>query len=517
MMVERFVFARIQRIPDSTLRGLAERLARLVLENWFFALVFVLLWRFPYIVADLSGSQVKPSRPTGDSAFWQSEMARALTLACLAMSYNLLFGFSGIVSFGHALFFGAGGYVTFILMGHYDAGLQHKALVLVLLGALGLALFSRLRARALVVVTLSGVLLALLLLPAEGAISFWQAAAVALLLSLIVSLTSGVVTLRVRGIYFAMFTLALAEVFWVLAKSGTFRSYTGAEDGLAFRSLLPPALNVTPTADGSRLTMYHWTVVFFAIIFLAIRRYMSSPVGRVMLAIRDNEERAQTIGYHTLFYKVLTMVFAGAIATLSGLLFMIWATDKIVHPDTLSLAYTVDPLLNTLIGGVGTLTGPVIATLGLHLGETYLRNETFTLGTRVFGLLAVWQIIALAIAGALVGVFRHSLTRLGERLIGAGPRTPRYERLMLAYRGGVFVTLAAVLLLIGGQLRGEAEAVYNVADLWDLFLGALFVVVVMVLPHGIVGTWNRLWATRRLRRLERQMRQEREAAGASKP
>lgn len=516
-MVERFVFARIQRIPDSTLRGLAERLARLVLENWFFALVFVLLWRFPYIVADLSGSQVKPSRPTGDSAFWQSEMARALTLACLAMSYNLLFGFSGIVSFGHALFFGAGGYVTFILMGHYDAGLQHKALVLVLLGALGLALFSRLRARALVVVTLSGVLLALLLLPAEGAISFWQAAAVALLLSLIVSLTSGVVTLRVRGIYFAMFTLALAEVFWVLAKSGTFRSYTGAEDGLAFRSLLPPALNVTPTADGSRLTMYHWTVVFFAIIFLAIRRYMSSPVGRVMLAIRDNEERAQTIGYHTLFYKVLTMVFAGAIATLSGLLFMIWATDKIVHPDTLSLAYTVDPLLNTLIGGVGTLTGPVIATLGLHLGETYLRNETFTLGTRVFGLLAVWQIIALAIAGALVGVFRHSLTRLGERLIGAGPRTPRYERLMLAYRGGVFVTLAAVLLLIGGQLRGEAEAVYNVADLWDLFLGALFVVVVMVLPHGIVGTWNRLWATRRLRRLERQMRQEREAAGASKP
>lgn len=516
-MVERFVFARIQRIPDSTLRGLAERLARLVLENWFFALVFVLLWRFPYIVADLSGSQVKPSRPTGDSAFWQSEMARALTLACLAMSYNLLFGFSGIVSFGHALFFGAGGYVTFILMGHYDAGLQHKALVLVLLVALGLALFSRLRARALVVVTLSGVLLALLLLPAEGAISFWQAAAVALLLSLIVSLTSGVVTLRVRGIYFAMFTLALAEVFWVLAKSGTFRSYTGAEDGLAFRSLLPPALNVTPTADGSRLTMYHWTVVFFAIIFLAIRRYMSSPVGRVMLAIRDNEERAQTIGYHTLFYKVLTMVFAGAIATLSGLLFMIWATDKIVHPDTLSLAYTVDPLLNTLIGGVGTLTGPVIATLGLHLGETYLRNETFTLGTRVFGLLAVWQIIALAIAGALVGVFRHSLTRLGERLIGAGPRTPRYERLMLAYRGGVFVTLAAVLLLIGDQLRGEAEAVYNVADLWDLFLGALFVVVVMVLPHGIVGTWNRLWATRRLRRLERQMRQEREAAGASKP
>ncbi len=516
MMVERFVFARIQRIPNSTLRGLAERLARLVLDNWFFALVFVLLWRFPYIVADLTGSQVKPGRPTGGSAFWQSEMARALTLASLAMSYNLLFGFSGIISFGHALYFGAGGYITFMLMGHYHTGLQHKALVVVLLVALGLALFSRLRPRALVVVTLLGVLLALLLLPAEGAISFWQAAAVALLLSIAISLTSGVVTLRVRGIYFAMFTLALAEVFWVLAKSGTFRSYTGAEDGLAFRSLLPAALNVTPTADGSRLTMYHWTVIFFAVIFLAIRRYMSSPVGRVMLAIRDNEERAQTIGYHTLFYKVLTMVFAGAVATLSGLLFVIWATDKIVHPDTLSLVYTVDPLLNTLIGGVGTLTGPVIATLGLHLGETYLRNETFTLGTRVFGLLAVWHLIALAVAGALVWVFRRSLTKLGGRMVKAEPRAPRYGRLMLAYRAGVFIGLAAVLLLIGSQLRGEAEAVYRVSDMWDLFLGALFVVVVMVLPHGIVGTWNRLWATRRLRQLERQMRRERESAGTSK-
>jgi len=165
---------------------------------------------------------------------------------------------------------------------------------------------------------------------------------------------------------------------------------------------------------------------------------------------------------------------------------------------------------------VGTLTGPVIATLGLHLGETYLRNETFTLSTRVFGLLAVWHLIALAAAAALVWVFRRSLTRLGQRLVKAEPRTPRYGRLMLAYRAGVFAALAALLLLIGSQLHGESEAVYNVADLWDLFLGVLFVVVVMVLPHGIVGTWNRLWATRRLRRLERQMRKERESAGTSK-
>ena len=88
-----------------------------------------------------------------------------------------------------------------------------------------------------------------------------------------------------------------------------------------------------------------------------------------MQAIRENEERARTIGYNTLLYKLLTMVFGGVIATLSGLLFVIWATDKRVHPEALSLKYTVDPLLNTLIGGIGTLTGPVISTLRLEPGR----------------------------------------------------------------------------------------------------------------------------------------------------
>jgi len=327
-----------------------------------------------------------------------------------------------------------------------------------------------------------------------------------------VSMTSGVVTLRLRGIYFAMFTLALAEMFWVWAKSGTFRNYTGAEDGLGFRDLLPEALNPTQTADGSRLVMYRWTVVFFAVIFLAIRRYLNSPVGRVMLAIRENEERAKTIGYNTLFYKVLTMVFAGVIATMSGLLFVVWATDKRVHPEALSLKYTVDPLLNTLIGGVGTLTGPVVATLGLNLGETYLRNRTFTLDTQVLGLLAMWHVAVLLVVGILMWAMRSFLRQLGERVIArltapspAIPGSARYRRLLAGFYAGVFFVLLVVGLLIGSPLQAEADTVYEVSDLWELFLGVVFVMVVMVLPHGIVGTWNRYWAARRIRRLEREM------------
>lgn len=516
-MIERAVMAQIQRIGNPVLRGWAQSLARLVLDNWFYLLFVVFLLRFPYLVADLTGSDVMPRRPSGDSAFWQSEMARALIMACLAMSYNLLFGFSGIISFGHALFFGAGGYVTFLLLTRYDPALPLHVLTVIVLLGLALAIFSRFSARTLLILLLTAAALVLILLPTRGTISFLQAAGVALVLSLSVSLISSLVTLRLRGIYFAMFTLALAEMFWVLAKSGTFRNYTGAEDGLGFRDVLPEWINPTQTFDGSRLQMYRVTVVFFVLVFLAIRRYLNSPVGRVMLAIRENEERARTIGYDTLYYKLLTMTFAGAIATLSGLLFVVWSTDKRVHPEILSLKYTVDPLLNTLIGGVGTLTGPVIATLGLNLGETYLRNETFTLGTQVLGVLPVWALLAAIISGIVLLAVRRPLRRSGEALrrrVGSQPPPPQesraYRRFMRGYLLSVWiVVLLLVWIVVGQALAGSAtlEQVYHVSDLWELLLGALFVVVVMLLPHGIVGTWNRYWVRRRIRRMERELQQ----------
>lgn len=520
-MIDRYVYANIRKIQDPTLRSIADGLAHLVLENWFYALFVLFLWRFPYIIADQTGSEVMPRRPTGDSAFWQSEMARALTLACLAMSYNLLFGFSGIISFGHALFFGAGGYVTFILMFHYDTSLQQKALIAVGFVALCLAIFSKVSVRGVLIFALTGGLLVLLLMPGEGSISFYQAAALAVLASIAMSLISGFVTLRLRGIYFAMFTLALAEMFWVLVKSGTFRDYTGAEDGLGFSDVLPVSLNPTKTFDGSRLDMYRLTVVFFVIVFLSIRRYLNSPAGRVIQAVRENEERARTIGYNTLLYKLLTMVFGGVIATSSGLLFVIWATDKRVHPEAMSLKYTVDPLLNTLIGGIGTLTGPVVSTLGLSLGEVYLRNETFTLDTKIAGLITVWQTAVLIVVAIFVWAIRRQLNALAERLTEtyvtrwAYERgTPEYRRFMGTFYAAAFILALVVGLILGGQIVGGSDAqdkVYNVSDLWDLALGVLFVLVVMVLPNGIVGTWNRYWATRRIRRLEQAMQKQKKA------
>ena len=132
-----------------------------------------------------------------------------------------------------------------------DRSYQQEALVLVLAVVLALAIFARPNVRRLVTLAVGGVLLVLLLVPSAPSMTFYQAAALTVLGSAGLSLLSGVVTLRLRGIYFTMFTLALAEMFFVLVKSGTFRNITGAEDGLGFGDLLPDALNPTPPATAA--------------------------------------------------------------------------------------------------------------------------------------------------------------------------------------------------------------------------------------------------------------------------
>ncbi len=499
-MIERAVYRTVERIENPAARKLAGGLARLVLENWFYALVLLVLWRFPYIVADLSGTEVMPRRPAGDSVFWQSVMAQTLLLACLAMSYNLLFGFGGVISFGHALFFGLGGYVTFLLMNEYEPGARWPVVIGVVAVVLVVGALAKVRWRWLVTFAVGLGALMVALLPGGGGVSVYQGIGVAVLVSVALSVLSGAVTLRLRGVYFAMFTLALAEVFWVLAKSGTFHYLTGAEDGLPFRDLIPDALNPTPTATGNRLQMYRITVIFFAVVFLAIRRYVNSPVGRVIISTRENEQRARAIGYNVFHYKLLTMVFAGALATLSGILFVLWGSAKRVDPGLLSLNYTVEPLLMTLIGGLGTLTGPVIASLGLELGRTYLREETFTLGTRLFGLLTIWQVLWIAGFALFFYVFRRGLRKVVAQVVGE-PRRVSLASAALVIAVLVSVAVASQAIYVETDLDATE---YKVADLWQLFEGLMFIVVVMLLPHGIVGTWNRWWYGRRLRRQERE-------------
>lgn len=343
-------------------------------KNWLLAIGLVLLVLFPFIVGALTDSSpfgvARGDRMImrGESVRWQSVLIEVYILAILAMSYNLLFGFTGVISFGHALFFGLGGYILGLALEYtaLDTGIG------LVLGVLG------------------GVLACIL-----------------------VSLLIGVVSLRLRGVYFTIFTLAIAEMFFIFFGR---LALTKAEDGFAITEL-PQWIDPSQ----SRLNFYYLALVLFILTFLFIHRLVNSPTGAVFKAIRENEDRAQAIGFNTLNYKLFSIVIAGTLAGIAGMLQVI--LNKKVGPEILGVSYTIDPLLMTIIGGVGSFSGPVIGASGLHLLDIFFRDTTL-------------NILGLTI---------------------------------------------------------------NIADIWALLLGLIFILVVIVFPQGVVGTLQK-WRTQRLAR-----------------
>lgn len=317
---------------------------RTLQSNWFLIVLFLFLIIFPHLIGWLTDSSpfgvARGSRMImrGASVRWQAVLIEVFILSILAMSYNLLFGFTGVISFGHSLYFGMGGYIL-------GMALEQTSL------STGTALI------------LGGL--------------------TALVVSAILGLISGLVSLRLRGVYFAIFTLAVAEMFYIYF--GRLRR-TNAEDGFSVTDL-PVWLDPSQ----SRLNFYYIALALFIFTFLFIRRLVKSPTGAVFQAIRENEDRAQTIGYNTLNYKLFSIMIAGMLAATAGMLQVL--LNKKVGPELLSINYTIEPLLATIIGGIGTFTGPVIGAGGLHLMDTFFRDSSFTIGGTLIQISKVWGLI----------------------------------------------------------------------------------------------------------------------------
>jgi branched-chain amino acid transport system permease protein len=242
--------------------------------------------------------------------------AKVAVFVLLVASYDLLLGYTGIVSFAHTMFFGIGGYGVGIAMAKMGAGW----------GALAVGI------------------------------------AAALGLSLAIALAIGLLSLRVRAIFFAMITLAVASFFQILASQMS--PVTGGEDGLTFR--LPELLR-------ERLVAYY--VVFGAalVFFLGLLRIVNSPFGRVLLSIRENEFRSEAIGYRIVTYRTVANCLAALGATVAGVLYAIWL--RYTGPDaTLSFNIMVDILLMVVIGGMGTMYGSVLGATIFVLAQNYLRD-----------------------------------------------------------------------------------------------------------------------------------------------
>jgi branched-chain amino acid transport system permease protein len=262
---------------------------------------------FPFAISVLTGESIDSGTPK----FWQGMLAQVFILAVYAISYDLLMGYTGILSFGHAMFFGVGGYVVGILLKHVGWSLPV----------------------ATVAVILTAVVLSLLI---------------------------GVTALRVQGVYLTMVTLAFAQMIFVISEATDFREWTGAEDGLQG---IPVPAWLSPTQQ--RLIFYFVSLAFCIVSYYVVRRITQSPMGRVFVAIRENELRARAIGYNTFVYKLVAMVTAGVMAALAGMMNALWNLNA--NPNMLATSTTINALLMTIIGGAGTLSGPLLGAAFIHL------------------------------------------------------------------------------------------------------------------------------------------------------
>jgi len=281
-----------------------------------------------------------------------SVASKILVFVLLVASYDLLLGYTGIVSFAHTMFFGIGAYGIAIASERLGAGWAAVAL-----GLLG-----------------------------------------AVVVSVLLSLLIGLFSLRVKAIFFAMITLAVATAFQTLASQ--LSDFTGGEDGLTFRNpeWLSPSFEPFESEifglllDGKAFT-YWLLFVAVTLLFLLLLRIVNSPFGRVLQAIRENDFRAEAIGYRTVVYRTLSNVLAALFATLAGALLAL--SLRYAGPaTTLSFEIMLDILLIVVIGGMGTMYGAVVGAVLFVLAQAYLQDLLAVGATAVQGVPLLQDLIA---------------------------------------------------------------------------------------------------------------------------
>ena len=276
-------------------------------------------------------------------------LAQILVLGIVAMSVDLLLGYTGLPSLGQAAYLGVGAYLTAILATKFGVGLGWDFWLVVVLGML-------------------------------------SGAATAALF--------GLFAVRASGVYFLMITLALGMCVWGLAYR--WNSLTGGDNGINMRGR--PRFGIQLADD---LTFFYLTLGFFVASLLALHLLVSSPFGKSLVGIRERELRMRILGYNTWLHKYIAFILAGAFGGLAGVL---WAhLNGIVSPSDVILTSSVDVLLMVVLGGPGTLVGGLIgATVVVFLREylaTLVQWWQYVLG-------AVYVLTILYLPGGIMGFFK---------------------------------------------------------------------------------------------------------------
>jgi branched-chain amino acid transport system permease protein len=234
-----------------------------------------------------------------------SILTKILIYAIFAMSLDLVLGYTGLLSLGHAAFFGVAGYTFGILMVRY------------------------------------------------GIESFWLVTPLGILAGGIAAAVIGYISLRVSGVYFLLVTLAFGQLLYVAAVKWT--SMTGGTNGLV--GMTDPRLGI-PGFTWTDLNFYYLVFLAFVICFFLLRRIANSSFGRSLVGIRENEPRMQSLGYNTWAHKYVAFIVAGLFAGVAGVLFA--SFYQLMHPTHLGIMTSSSVMLMVIIGGAGTLFGPAV-------------------------------------------------------------------------------------------------------------------------------------------------------------
>ena len=238
------------------------------------------------------------------STYWLSILTLILIFGILAMSLDILMGYTGLPSFGHSAFFGVAAYTVAILSTRYQIGF---------LGCIG------------------------------GAI----------LLSTMVAAIFGLLVSHTKGVYFLMITLALSMVVWGLA----FRwvDMTSGDNGIA--GIPRPDLGEA-VSMWDEINFYYFVLGVYIVVFLLIYLFLSSPFGRSLKGIRESESRMKNLGYNTWLHKYLSYVVAGMFSGVSGILWSYY--NGFVSPSDVEITASFEAFLMVILGGPGTLVGPAL-------------------------------------------------------------------------------------------------------------------------------------------------------------
>ncbi len=297
--------------------------------------------------------------PLSGSTFYTELAAKVMILAIFAMSLDLLVGYTGMVSFGHAAYFGIGAYTLALLAPKYEAA------------------------------------------------SLWATLPLAVFFAAAAAFVVGLLVVRVKGIYFIMVTLAFAQMFYFVFHDTDFGR---GSDGISM-SFKPSAAigSWLPLDLGNVVHGYYFVLAAMLVVYVVLRRVLGSTFGRALQGIRSNEHRMRSLGFPVYRYKLASFTIAGAVAGLAGYLSAL--QFGFVNPEILSWHQSGNVLLMLILGGMGTLYGGVVGAFAF-----VALQEVFSALTRHWQLLLGTAIILLVLF--LPGGLASVASRFRRLLIG---------------------------------------------------------------------------------------------------